>query len=155
MGKALDLPIDALVPHARPMLLLDSMLEADETHNRCTVTIGPDTMFLEEGGVPAYVGIEYMAQAVAAHGGYLAHLAGEPVRIGFLLGTPRFVTHCEAFPLGSVLEIEAHLEWGDDELLRFGCRIRDMDTGRLLQEAGLNVFQPRDLDTYLQANRGG
>ena len=38
----------------------------------------------------AWVGLEYMAQAIGAYAGYTARLRGEPVRIGYLLGTRRY-----------------------------------------------------------------
>ena len=56
-----------------------------------TVCIGEDSMFFEPPhGVPGYVGLEYIAQTIAAHGGLRARAVGEPVRIGFLLGTRRY-----------------------------------------------------------------
>ena len=154
MAQTLNLPIGDLVPHDPPMILIEAMREADLHTCVCTTTIGPDTLFLEPEGVPALVGVEYMAQTVAAHGGYLAHLANEPVRVGFLLGTPRMVSHVTHFAPGSRLRIEACADWGDSELLRFDCKIFDDGDDTLLQEAGLNVFHPRDLDAYLAQNRG-
>ena len=152
MAETVNIPIGELVPHDPPMILIDAMVEADEQHNVCLVAVTPESLFLEEEGVPALVGIEYMAQAVAAHGGYMSRLAGEPVRVGFLLGTPKMISHVTHFPLHSNLRIEVLLDWGDEELMRFSCKIMD-ESGRLLQEAGLNVFHPRDLDTYLAESR--
>jgi len=149
LGKTIDIPIDDLVPHARPMLLLDEILEADEKHCLCAVTIRADSMFLGERGVPAYIGLEYMAQTVAAHGGYHSHTNREPVRTGFLLGTPRLETGCAHFPLGSVLEVSAEAAFRDEELIRFTCGIRDRQHGKQLQTAAISIFEPRDLDRYL------
>jgi len=155
MATHLNLPIEDLLPHDHPMILLDGMVEADRNHNICSLLIRPGIMFCDDRGVPAFVGIEYMAQAVAAHGGYLGYLDGEPVRIGFLLGSPRFVSHVARFPLGQELLVEVVREWGDAELMRFACSIRDKGDGRLLQEAGLNVYHPKDLEDYLGSNRSG
>ena len=155
MDPVNTLPMDQLLPHRWPMILIDQMLTATPAETVCLVTIRPDSPFLEAEGVPAYVGIEMMAQAIAAHGGYLSKTKGEAVKTGFLLGTPKFKTHTPWFPLGQTLRIEVKEDWGDDQLMRFTCRILDHGDKRLLQEAGLNVFQPRNLDTYLQENRGG
>ena len=68
-------PIEQLVPHKPPMILIDRMIETTDTACTCEVTITPQTLFIESAGVPAFVGLEYMAQAVAAYGGYKAYLS--------------------------------------------------------------------------------
>ncbi len=154
MEQVRDIPVEKLVPHRRPMILIDVMVEADATRSVCETTIRPDSVFLEPEGVPAFVGIEFMAQAVAAHGGYLSYLKGEPAKVGFLLGTPHLTMARPFFKLGQTLRMEVVEDWGDDQLMRFSCTIRDKDSGAVLQEAGLNVFQPRDLHEYLEQKRG-
>ena len=149
MEQVNRIPIEKLVPHRHPMVLVERMLEFRETESVCETTIRPDSLFLEKRGLPAFVGLEIMAQSVAAHGGYRAYRNGEPVRIGFLLGTPRFTTHRAYFPMGSTLRIEVKQTWGDDQMMSFYCEIRDGLTAELLQATNLNVFQPNDLDTYL------
>jgi len=91
-----------------------------------------------------------MAQAVAAYGGYKSHLAGEPVAVGFLLGTPQLKTSCQFFAVGQTLRIQVAHVWGDNELLQFHCAIRDASTGEFLQQAELNVFKPKDFQSYLR-----
>src|SRR5450830_981789 len=78
--------IAMLVPHAAPMLLLDRVLRVDAETLCAEVAIRPDSLFYGERGIGAWVGIEYMAQAIAAYAGYHAQQRGEPVKIGFLLG---------------------------------------------------------------------
>ena len=63
--RACTWPIEKLVPHARPMLLLDEVLEYDEKSLLAAARIGPSHPFHAEGGVPAHVGIELMAQVPA------------------------------------------------------------------------------------------
>jgi len=143
-------PIEQLLPHRPPMILIDRMIEATDTASMCEVTIGPQTLFIEPEGVPAFVGLEYMAQTVAAYGGYKSYLAGEPMAIGFLLGTPQLKTSCQFFDLGQMLQIQVTHVWGDKELMQFHCTIQDVSTGKLLQLAELNVFKPKDLQSYLR-----
>ena len=131
------------------MILIDRMVDATETGSTCEVTIEPQTLFLEPAGVPAFVGLEYMAQAVAAYGGYRSYLAGEPVAVGFLLGTPQLQTSCQFFDIRQTLRIQVTHVWGENELLQFHCTIQDASTGKLLQQAELNVFKPKDLQSYL------
>ena len=142
-------PLDQLLPHRAPMILIDRMIDATDAESVCEVTIGPQTLFIEPGGVPAFVGLEYMAQAVAAYGGYKAYLAGEPMAIGFLLGTPQLTTHCQFFACGQTLQIQVTHVWGENELRQFHCTIQDALTGKLLQQAELNIFKPHDLRSYL------
>ena len=139
-----------LVLHRPPMLLLDRLVETTEKTSLCEVTIGPQTLFLEPEGVPAYVGLEYMAQAIAVHGGYISYRAGEPVSLGFLLGTPQWRSACRVFTLGQTLHIHVRHIWGDEQFLRFHCTITDAAAGQLLQQADVNVFKPTDVRQYLQ-----
>ena len=71
--------IRRLVPHAGPMVLLDRLLAVDEETLCAEVTIDADTLFCDGREVGAWVGVEYMAQAIAAHAGYAAMLRGKPV----------------------------------------------------------------------------
>ena len=153
MATLSDLPIEGLVPHAGAMCLLDRLISHQAKVTVCRVTVREDSLFACPEGIPAHVGIEFMAQAIAAHGGALDRISGEPVKVGFLLGTPRMVSHVDFFKHGMTLMVEAREDWGDEELLRFDCCIRDAADGTLLQEAGLNVFQPRDLAGYLATKR--
>ena len=80
-------PIEALVPHKPPMLLLDRVLSYSTDYVSCEVEIRVDSPFVRDGVVPAIVGLEYMAQCVAAFAGLSARHKGEAPRIGFLLGS--------------------------------------------------------------------
>ena len=73
------------------------------------MTIRRRRLFFDGGGVPAYVGLEWMAQACGAHVGALARDAGIPVRVGFLLGTREFTIHAPRFRLGERLIVGAAL----------------------------------------------
>src|SRR5215471_7164387 len=79
--------IRSLLPHAGPMVLLDRVISVDEDSLLAEVCIRSDSLFCNGGGVGAWVGVEYMAQAIGAWAGYTAQLRGEPVKLGFLLGT--------------------------------------------------------------------
>jgi predicted hotdog family 3-hydroxylacyl-ACP dehydratase len=143
--------IRTLVPHSGAMSLLDTLLAADAETLDARVTIGPDTMFCSGGEVGAWVGVEYMAQAVAAHAGYAAHLRGEPVRVGFLLGTRRYACTLPAFAVGSILDIHVRRALqGDNGLGAFDCRITDGVDGAELASATVTVFQPDHVEEFLR-----
>lgn len=146
--KPCPYPVSAIVPHAAPMILLDEVLDYDDTTMRAAVTIRETTLFRDAGGVPAYAGLEYMAQTCAAHVGALARDAGAPVRVGFLLGTRQYKIHVPRFQLSERLIVTVRLIYRDDEMGSFDCRI---DIGeREAGEARLNVYQPRN-EQNLQA----
>ncbi len=84
-GGAMDLDdIRLLVPHEGHMVLLDRVVEACRESVTAELEIRPDSLFCEDGGVGAWVGLEYMAQAIAAHAGHLARQRGDAVKVGFL-----------------------------------------------------------------------
>lgn len=147
------IPIHDLIPHRPPMALVDRLLSYEDGGACCEVVIGPDHLFLGEDGVPAYLGMELMAQTLAAMNGYKALEKGREPDVGFLLGTPKFKTHCAHFKLGQCLRVEVRLVWGDDELRQFECEIKDAKTEALLQTATINAFVPNDLDSYLKKER--
>jgi len=139
-------PVERLLPHAPPMVLLDEVIGYDADGVLAAATIGAGHPFLAGDGVPAHVGIELMAQACGAFAGTEAMAAGEAVRIGFLLGTRRFEAHVPLFRIGERLEISARVALRDDEMACFDCEIRH--TGTVVAHARLNVYQPKDLGTF-------
>jgi predicted hotdog family 3-hydroxylacyl-ACP dehydratase len=144
------LPIGELVPHGPEMTLIERLAEYSPQRSVATVTITAQSRFAEAGGVPAWVGIEYMAQTIAAHAGYEARLRGEPPAIGFLLGTRAYSSEIGAFPLGSKLTISVEPVVTDTKLAAFQCSIA---TDRVVATAVVNTYQPtRD---ELDAVRGG
>ena len=143
--------IRELVPHSGDMVLLDRVLSAD-TENLCAeVTMRANTLFCDGAGVGSWVGIEYMAQAIAAHAGWLARGRGEEVKVGFLLGARRYQAAVPLFPLGAVLHVHAqHAMQGDNGLGAFECRIEDGASGALLANATITVFEPENVNEFLQ-----
>ena len=134
--------IAALLPHDAPMRLIDTLLAADATSARCAVTVGEGlALFLTpEGRLPAWVGIELMAQTIAAWAGYQGWLRGEKPRLGMLLGSRNYSATCPDFAFGSKLEIEVEQLMTDAGLSSFQCMIRC--GGPVVAEARLSTLQP-------------
>jgi predicted hotdog family 3-hydroxylacyl-ACP dehydratase len=148
----MNLPdIQTLVPHSGAMSLLGRLLAADAETLCAEVTIGPDTLFCDGREVGAWVGLEYMAQAVAAHAGYCARLRGEPVKVGFLLGSRRYQCSVPAFAMGMVLKVVVRRALqGDNGLGAFECRIEDGASGVPLASAMVTIFLPENVEEFLQ-----
>lgn len=136
-----NIPVSELLPHDPPMVLLDRVTSWEESTLVAEVNIRPDSMLCEDDGVPAWVGIEYLAQAVAAHAGCLARQQGEPPSVGYLLGTRSYKCSVAAFPIGATLTIYIESLFVEMGLGAFACRI---ESDRVLATATINVYQPAD-----------
>jgi len=133
--------MDAWVPHRGAMSLLDSVERRDELSIVARVRVPAEGLFVAADGVPAWVGIEYMAQAVAAWSGARAQAGGGSPRIGYLLGSRRYEATVAAFAIGAELQVFAQCElMGDNGLAMFDCRITQ--DGRGLASGRLSVFEP-------------
>lgn len=141
----------AYLPHRSPMVLLDRVIEIGEEHAYCEVSIHPDSPFAEQNGVPAVVGMEYLAQCIGVVAGWQGRRSGQGVRLGFLLSVPKYAATRPYFSLGEVLRVEVTHAWGDAELMQFEGRIRD-EAGGIRATAVLNVFRPEDAGKYLEGN---
>ena len=132
-------PLAELVPHKPPMLLLDRVLSYSTDFVTCEVEIRADSPFGGTDGVPAIVGVEYMAQCVATYAGLSAREKGQPARIGFLLGSREIRLEADSFPTGTKLTVEARRTWGENDLGSFACEVRSQ-SGVLLR-GNLTVYQ--------------
>lgn len=143
-----DWPIAELVPHAGDMILIDRVLRFGDEDVETTATVRPGLFSQDDGSLPAWVGVELMAQSIAAYAGCQARQAGLPVELGFLLGTRKFECNVEAFPVGAELRIRALRSLQDDNGMGvFECHL---DGPGIHAEARLNVFRPPEVASYLQ-----
>jgi predicted hotdog family 3-hydroxylacyl-ACP dehydratase len=99
--------------------------------------------------MPAWIGIELMAQAIAAHVGLVAMHAGSVARPGVLLGTSGYVTQRAAFDAGTTLTISAReLLRGDEGHGAYECSIH---AGELcMAQAVVKVYQPDDFQSFIE-----
>ncbi len=142
-------PMTSLLPQSGPMCLLDRLLEIGEDSAVTGVRIGRGGLFCRaDGRVPAWVGLEYMAQTIAAWSGYHCLRRGEPIRVGLLLGTRRYDARLAAFEPDSMLTVRAEkLFEAANHMCVFECVIA---SDRELARARLNVLLPPDLTPYLK-----
>ena len=131
--------VEELVPHSGRMVLLNRVIEFDEENMVAEVIVGDDGLFGDGKIVPAWLGIEYMAQTIAALGGMKRRLAGKPLDLGFLLGTRRYDCNVATFAVGSVLTVSVKRLVEDQGLGVFDCHIK---SDGISVSAKLNVYQP-------------
>ncbi|MBI6851759.1 hotdog family protein [Pseudomonas lijiangensis] len=144
----IDWPLAELIPHAADMILIDQVLSFDEEQIQTTVTVRPDGLFSQpDGSLPAWLGVELMAQSVAAYAGCQARLKGEPIQLGFLLGSRKYECNVGHFPAGSELTIQATRSLQDDSGMGvFECNLTGPDIQAF---ARLSVYCPPNAAQYL------
>jgi len=138
MSDFLPMDVAELLPHTGKMIWLDKVLAWDEDSVTAELTVRGDALFGGGNVVPAWAGIEYMAQTIGLYAGIHAKRAGEPIRLGFLLGARRYESNAPAFTIGTTLAVRADKVMQDESLLVFNCLI----TGENVNvSAALNVYQ--------------
>ncbi len=133
------------------MLLLDDVVHLDHHGIIVRLTVRQDGLFDRAGEVPAWAGVEYMAQAMSALNGYRLREQGLAVRLGFLADTQEFRSKVRAFRCGDVLYVSAQSELETAEGLgAFNCRIESRENGvpNVLCEARVNAYAPHDPERY-------
>ncbi|WP_288902730.1 hypothetical protein [uncultured Sneathiella sp.] len=140
MMQACPYDITEILYHAPPMILIDGVEAYDENTVASVVEITADSPFLEDGSVPAYVGIEYMAQSIAAYSGIKARNAGEEVKIGYLVSSRSMTLSCPAFSIGDRLQIKVELVYDETPMAVFDGTIHRAE--KIVAQARLNVYQP-------------
>lgn len=146
-----QIAIESLIHHRKPLLLLDTVLNSGQDYINCALIVRSDGLFDHNGYVPASVGIEYMAQTVAAFAGLQAIRIGEQPRMGFLLGTRKFFTTVAEFPCGMAITVTATQALQTNAgMAAFDCTV---EGSNLKQSATLTVFAPIDSDSYLAGAR--
>lgn len=146
--KPSDIPIEQLVPHGGNMVLVDRLLEADKDSATALVKVRNGGIFCgNQATVPAWAGIEYMAQTIAAWAGYQAVSRNEPVKIGFLVGTRRYTSNVSHFNCDDPLTVQIKRNFGEDSGMgSFDCTISGttVSGGQVEIVSTLNVFQPNE-----------
>ncbi len=120
-------PLHEVLPHSGRALLLGRIERHDERATTCVVEAGGDTWLARaDGSVPAWIGIEYMAQCIAVHEGCRARTAGRPAGAGFLAGVRGARFERAAFYAGESLRVRAEHLRGRPGLgaLAYQCEIR-------------------------------
>ena len=138
---AMPMPLDhawllAHLPHQGSMCLLDAVTEWDAQRIRCTASShrAPDNPLRAHDRLGAACGIEYAAQAMAAHGALLA-AADNPPRAGYLASVRGVELHVARLDdIAADLEVEAERLSGDDNTILYGFRVsaagRELLSGR-------------------------
>jgi predicted hotdog family 3-hydroxylacyl-ACP dehydratase len=151
--------IARLIPHAEPMRLLSRVLDHDAESTTCLVEPDDHVLFHDaDGRVPTWLGIEYMAQCIAAHAGLEVAERGSPPRIGYLLGSRSVRFHSASLPASAPIEVSARHLRGRPGLgaMSFACEVvarGGAERRELVAEGTLNVaLAPAPTDAESKAS---
>ena len=152
-----EFPVAQVVPHVGRMLLLDELLEQNDAGITTALTIRPDSVLCDGvTGVPAWVGIEYMAQTACAYSGVNEARAGQRPSISALLGTRSYRANVPVFALGARMTVTARLlVRDDDDLAVFACTIRDAATQAELAAGDIKAIRPANIHALIEEQRRG
>lgn len=143
-------PIEQVVPHAQPMILVDSLLSHSELTGSCAITINPQSVFYDSkySAVPACIGIEYLAQTIAAHASAVKLDEGNKVKVGFLVSTKNYKAAVSHFDNGDrLVTLVSRVFKEPNGLGAFDCVIKRDE--EILIEATINVFEPDDVTQFV------
>ncbi len=108
--------LGTLIKHRRGMMLLDKVLAHDDNAITTQVIISENSTFFEIDHVPAWVGVEYSAQSVAALSGLTASKMNEESKLGLLLSCRNYKSSRSRFEAGETLIISAEEEFNDGHM---------------------------------------
>jgi len=135
----IDYRIEDLINHRRGMLLVDRLVSYDISGAVVEVIIKEDTSFLNEDYVPAWIGIEYAAQAVAVWAGLQAIQGDKKIKTGLLLSCRKYKSTRPRFMLGETLNIHIREEFRIRRMCTYDCRIYD-ETGKEVVTVSLSAI---------------
>jgi len=140
--------IDQLIPHRPPICLVERLERADGNGAVVRANVGKgDLGVREDGSVEPLILLEIIAQACAAHGGWLAtHRAfadkagSNATAVAFLVGVRSFEV-LGSVKAGEAMEVEVKLvrEFGGFHLFEGNLR----QFGQELARASLKAYHPK------------
>jgi predicted hotdog family 3-hydroxylacyl-ACP dehydratase len=146
--------IEDLLMHREKMLLLQEVTAFSDEAVVCRAVPDAGAWYTGgSGGMPAWIGIELMAQAIAAHVALHARSAGKPPRPGALLGTRAYRSVRPSFPAGEPLAVHARQTFRNaDGLASYDCTIVSREEEQLAT-AALTVYEPEDFDQFISGTQ--
>jgi len=94
--------------------LLTHLVEVHETGATAATLTRRDDLFAEADGIPAWVGVEWLAQTVAAWAGFYAAASGKTPARGLLLGARRYRARVPVFAFDQRIRITMTIDFVAD-----------------------------------------
>lgn len=140
--------VDELVPHRGTMCLLDSIDDYGADWLRASVVTRRSSVFAQDEGIPAWLGIEYMAQAASAFAGIEQAQRGSSPSIGLLIGSRYYRAMRTFIPFDTRLDVLATLAMRDaEDFAAYECSVSA--AGATIAQCTLKAYRPRELAQLL------
>lgn len=143
--------IEELLPHSPPMVLIDEIVDYSTDHLVAKINCNKQSRFFDNtiNGVPGWVGLEYMAQSIAAYAGVQAKIKHQPIKLGFLLGARKYEMLQSTFLCGFSYNVSVTQLYMDESGLgKFDCMISHQQS--CFAKAKLNVYETDDINQMLK-----
>ena len=140
----MNAPVSELLPHTGSMVMLSSILDCNETSIHAELDPTAIAYFkTADDRIPAWAGIEFMAQAIAALSGIERRKIGKTPKLGFILGTRHYRCYQPYFEPQQTIFVSATQQFRSEEnLVQFRCQLTQGN--RVVAEADLKAIQPDD-----------
>ena len=144
--------VSDLISHRDNMLMLDCICTFNNEFTIAEYTPQRQAWYADaQGNMPAWIGIELMAQTIAAHSGLMKHTEHNQAKQGVLLGTRSYHSIAPYFAANRPLRIKAVMVFRDESGLgAYDCSISNDNNGTLAT-ATLKAFEPSDFHLFLQS----
>ena len=137
----MELPLDAemLIPHRKPMRLIDRLLESDGQSAIAETHFDMDSPFIidSDGKIERLVLIELIAQSYAAGKGHEDLSCGKKPPKGYLVGISKAVFHSDAYA-GKNLLIKIRTKDSFDDFFIIAGEVFQQE--KLILEASLTIW---------------
>jgi predicted hotdog family 3-hydroxylacyl-ACP dehydratase len=155
--------VDTLLPHRGTMKLLEQVESFSELTLMASTQVDGTAWYADaEGAMPVWIGLELMAQAIAAHVALRLRLEHRPAQPGVLLGARRYDVFTQAFACDARLYIDVcetiKVDGGHGA---YDCEIRSgsgraddgSDSGSTrLARAVVKVYQPDNFQQFIKGS---
>ncbi|MDR2741602.1 MAG: 3-hydroxylacyl-ACP dehydratase [Treponema sp.] len=139
-----------LVPHKGKMLLLSRIIDYDLEKRtlKSEYDIGPSCIFYDSdlGGVPSWVGFEFMAQSISSLSGFTSRIKGEPPKAGVIMSISNIDFFYPVFTSKAVIEIVEDVQL--DKIFTFNCSV--YSDNKLFARGKLTVMDVDNVETLMK-----
>ena len=146
--------ISDLLPHRPPMQLITAVesVDFDKQTLIARVDITKDDLMYDEsiGGIPSWISLEYMAQAVGCFIG-AADRENDPnaePSVGFVLGSRKLSVNIPTYLVNQSYFVHVTSVFYDKNIANFDCQIYNSDNN-LVASGAINVFRPDDIEKFM------
>ena len=146
---------EKILPHRSPMILIDAVESVDFDAGELVARVDvkeSDILFQADiNGVPSWVALEYMAQAIGCFVGLfdMHNKTGSGAAVGFVLGSRCMNVHVPVLESGKSYFVRVSSQFNDANIASFDCVMYN-DENQPVADAALNVFRPDNIQEFMR-----